>query len=57
MKKTQDNKNLVGKWSGGEEGQKTEQGQDSDEASLKDSDSSVYLIRCDSLCQGVGRRR
>ena len=40
-----------------EEGQKTEQGQDTDEASLKDSDSSVYLIRCDSLCQGVGRRK
>ena len=35
----------------------TEQGQDTDEASLKDSDSSVYLIRCVSLCQGVGRRK
>ena len=36
---------------------KAEGRQDSDEDSLKDSDSSVSLIRYDSLCQGVGRRK
>ena len=42
---------------GHEEDSGQKEGQDTDEAALKDSDSSVNLIRFDSLCQGVGRRR
>ena len=37
---------LDGRWSGGEGGTKTEEGEDTEEVSLEDSDPSVYLIRC-----------
>ena len=36
---------------------KAEKGQGPDEVSLKNSDSPVNLIRCDSLCQDLGRRK
>ena len=36
---------------------KAEGGRDTDDASLRDSDSSVNVFRCDSLCRVVGRRK
>ena len=42
---------------GNEEDSGQKGGQDTDEAAVKDSDPSVNLIRFDSLCQDVGRRK